>query len=80
MLSTVPFAVTFSPTKALVTCSRLTSELNLDGDWQADLRAHGGRDKAVFVYSSDYYEYWKKELPRDDLRYGNFGETSSPPT
>ena len=49
-------------------------ELNLDGDRQADLRVHGGRDKAVYVYSSDYYEYWKQELRRDDLRYGNFGE------
>ena len=49
-------------------------ELNLDGDRQADLSVHGGRDKAVYVYSSDYYEYWKQKLRRDDLRYGNFGE------
>ena len=49
-------------------------ELNLVGDRQADLSVHGGRDKAVYVYSSDYYEYWKQELRRDDLRYGNFGE------
>jgi len=48
--------------------------LNLDGDGQADLRVHGGRDKAVYVYSSDYYEYWKAELQRDDLPCGQFGE------
>lgn len=49
-------------------------ELNLDEDRQADLSVHGGRDKAVYVYSGDYYEYWKQELRCDDLRYGNFGE------
>jgi MOSC domain-containing protein YiiM len=49
-------------------------KLNLDGDGQADLRVHGGVDKAVYVYSVDNYEYWKHELGRDDLSYGQFGE------
>ncbi len=48
--------------------------LNLDGDRQADLRVHGGADKAVYVYSIENYEYWKHELGRDDLTYGQFGE------
>lgn len=48
--------------------------LNLDGDGQADLRVHGGPDKAVYVYSNDYYECWGLELQRDDLPYGQFGE------
>lgn len=48
--------------------------LNLDGDRQADLRVHGGVDKAVYVYSIENYEYWKHELGRDDLTYGQFGE------
>jgi pimeloyl-ACP methyl ester carboxylesterase len=30
--------------------------LNLDGDHQADLRVHGGRDKAVYAYPSEFYE------------------------
>jgi len=49
-------------------------ELNLDGDRQADLRVHGGPDKAVYVYSFDNYEYWKHELARTALPYGQFGE------
>jgi MOSC domain-containing protein YiiM len=54
---------------------RLTvRRLNLDGDGQADLRVHGGVDKAVYVYSIENYEYWKRELGRDDFTYGQFGE------
>ncbi len=60
--------------KELVAGRLMMRELNLDGDRQADLRVHGGRDKAVYVYSSDYYEYWKQQLRRDDLCYGQFGE------
>ena len=31
-------------------------------------------DKAVYVFSIENYEYWKHELGRDDLTYGQFGE------
>ncbi len=48
--------------------------LNLDGDRQADLSVHGGRDKAVYVYPSEHYDYWRKELPDMDLPWGMFGE------
>ncbi len=48
--------------------------LNLDGDDQADRVAHGGLDKAVYVYSAENYAYWKRELDREDLPYGQFGE------
>src|SRR5262245_59643996 len=47
---------------------------NLDGDGQADLNAHGGVHKAAYAYSIENYEYWKRELGRDDFRYGQFGE------
>jgi MOSC domain-containing protein YiiM len=47
---------------------------NLDGDGQADLSAHGGIHKAVYVYSFDHYAYWRDELGRGDLRHGQFGE------
>ena len=47
---------------------------NLDGDGQADLTVHGGWDKAVYVYPSEHYAYWRKELPGIDLPYGSFGE------
>ena len=49
--------------------------LNLDGDGQADLEAHGGIYKAAYVYSLDHYAYWRRELGRDeDFPYAQFGE------
>jgi MOSC domain-containing protein YiiM len=48
--------------------------LNLDGDGQADLSVHGGPSKAVYVYPSEHYDYWKKELPQMQLSWGMFGE------
>jgi len=48
--------------------------LNLDGDRQADLTLHGGPDKAVYVYPSEHYDYWRKELPGTELPWGMFGE------
>jgi len=48
--------------------------LNLDGDRQADLSVHGGPEKAVYVYPSEHYEFWRRELPDMDLRWGMFGE------
>jgi MOSC domain-containing protein YiiM len=48
--------------------------LNLDGDRQADLNVHGGKDKAVYCYPIEHYAYWKKELPGRDLPLGMFGE------
>jgi MOSC domain-containing protein YiiM len=48
--------------------------LNLDGDRQADLSVHGGRDKAVYAYPSEHYAYWKRELPGTPLPWGSFGE------
>ena len=48
--------------------------LNLDGDRQADLTVHGGPYKAVYVYPSEHYDFWKNELPEMDLPWGMFGE------
>jgi MOSC domain-containing protein YiiM len=48
--------------------------LNLDGDRQADLSVHGGPSKAVYVYPSEHYDYWKRELPDIELPWGMFGE------
>jgi MOSC domain-containing protein YiiM len=48
--------------------------LNLDGDRQADLSVHGGPTKAVYVYPSEHYEFWKQELPQMALPWGMFGE------
>ncbi|HEX6723814.1 MAG TPA: MOSC domain-containing protein [Gaiella sp.] len=48
--------------------------LNLDGDGQADLRVHGGPDKAVYAYPSESYELWSRERPELALGSGVFGE------
>jgi MOSC domain-containing protein YiiM len=48
--------------------------LNLDGDRQADLSVHGGPSKAVYVYPSEHYDYWKHELPEMKQPWGMFGE------
>jgi MOSC domain-containing protein YiiM len=48
--------------------------LNLDGDGQADLVGHGGIYKAAYAYSVENYEFWKRELGREDLSFGQFGE------
>jgi len=50
------------------------ASLNLDGDEQSDLSVHGGREKAVYVYPSEHYDDWHRELPETDLPWGAFGE------
>jgi MOSC domain-containing protein YiiM len=49
-------------------------KLNLDGDRQADLTVHGGEYKAVYCYPVEHYEYWKAQLPEQQLPIGMFGE------
>ncbi len=53
------------------------SQVNLDGDAQADLRVHGGPDKAVYAYPSEHLAIWRAELgqPLDDA--APFGENLS---
>jgi MOSC domain-containing protein YiiM len=58
------------PVKGRVRVDRL----NIEGDRQSDLTVHGGVDKAVYVYPSEHYEFWRKELPDFDLPWGAFGE------
>jgi ferredoxin-NADP reductase/MOSC domain-containing protein YiiM/ferredoxin len=48
--------------------------LNLDGDGQADLKGHGGEQRAVMVYQIETYRYWERELGRNGFEYGQFGE------
>jgi MOSC domain-containing protein YiiM len=47
---------------------------NLEGDKQSDRLRHGGTRKAVCVYPSEHYAFWRNELPGVDLPYGSFGE------
>ena len=57
-----------------VTGPRRVRKLNVDGDGQGDLAGHGGEQRAVFVYQTDSYRYWERELKRDDFVHGQFGE------
>ncbi len=57
-----------------VTGARMVRRLNVDGDGQGDLQGHGGEQRAVLVYQADSYRYWQKQLAREDLEFGNFGE------
>jgi MOSC domain-containing protein YiiM len=50
--------------------------LNLDGDRQADLKVHGGRDKAVYAYPVEHLPLWNDELGTD-FGPGTFGENLS---
>ena len=61
--------------KTPVSGRRLLRSLNLDGDGQADLQGHGGIHKAVYVYSTENYQFWANELGRSDFAAaGQFGE------
>lgn len=47
--------------------------INLDGDDQADRKAHGGPDKAVYAYAVEDIQWWEQQLAQP-LQYGGFGE------
>src|SRR5262249_7138907 len=46
--------------------------VNVVGDGQADLRVHGGRDKAGYSYAVEGYAWWSDALGRT-LRAGTVG-------
>jgi len=60
--------------KAPVHEPRWLGRTQLDGDEQADLRVHGGPDKALLAYATVHYPEWTARLGLDELPYGAFGE------
>jgi ferredoxin-NADP reductase/MOSC domain-containing protein YiiM/ferredoxin len=52
----------------------MVRRLNVDGDGQGDLAGHGGEQRAVMVYQTESYDFWRAYLGRDDLEPGHFGE------
>jgi MOSC domain-containing protein YiiM len=54
----------------------MVERLGLVGDQQADLRVHGGPDKAVYCYPIEHYAKWLAERPSAEalLVPGGFGE------
>lgn len=78
----VPFAragATSAIDKSIVDRALSITLLGLDSDEQADLRVHGGPDKAIHAYAWDHYRYWRQQLPECQLweRPGAFGENFS---
>ena len=60
--------------KSLVTDETVfVGATNIVGDEQADLRVHGGFDKAVYAYPSDHWMWWEGEH-RFACRPAAFGE------
>jgi MOSC domain-containing protein YiiM len=47
--------------------------VNLEGDTQADRKAHGGPDKALYAYAREDAQWWERSLGRP-LAFGEFGE------
>lgn len=47
--------------------------VNVAGDAQADLRVHGGPDKAVYAYAREDIAWWEEQLDRE-IPDGMFGE------
>lgn len=60
--------------KAPVDGPVVVGDVNLAGDRQADLRFHGGRNKAVYAYPSEHYAFWRREVPTLEDGWGLFGE------
>jgi MOSC domain-containing protein YiiM len=60
--------------KAAVAGPVKVGRTNIDGDGQANLKFHGGPDKAILAYSADHYPQWRRELAMPDLPHGGFGE------
>lgn len=48
--------------------------MGIDGDGQADLKNHGGIDKAICVYASEHQPAWAQFLGIDQFPNGGFGE------
>jgi len=47
--------------------------VNLEGDDQADRKAHGGPDKSVYAYAIEDVRWWEEKLGQS-LQHGEFGE------
>ena len=49
---------------------------DLEGNAQADLKNHGGPDKAVCCYSAEHYSSWRSllRLSEEEFGFGAFGE------
>jgi MOSC domain-containing protein YiiM len=65
--------------KRIVSGPQRVEAVGLQGDAQADLRVHGGVDKAVHAYPWEHYDCWRTLFPDNPLFQapGGFGENLS---
>jgi len=59
----------------------MAHHLGIDGDEQANLKVHGGIEKAIYAYPLEHYAFWKDCLVKEnrlhlgqELQHGSFGE------
>ena len=55
---TVKSGIFKTPTEKIITITHN----GINGDAQADLKAHGGPDKIICVYPAEHHDWWDKEL------------------
>ena len=60
--------------KSPVVGTVFVTRTGLTGDAQADLKHHGGVDKAVLAYAASHYALWRQELATTNFCCGGFGE------
>lgn len=66
--------VTTGRSKKPVRGSVMLRTSNLDRGGQADLVNRGGIYRSASAYPVEHYDYWRRELGRDDFTFGQFGE------
>lgn len=59
--------------KKSVTDSIWLSETGFNGDGQADIKNHGGLDKAILMYPYDHYAFWEEKY-KQKFDIPSFGE------
>ena len=60
--------------KKSVDQSIFLGETDVKNDVVIDRIHHGGIDKACYLYGFNHYEFWKKQFPDLNFKYGMFGE------
>ena len=60
--------------KSPITKPVRVSKTGIEGDRQSDTKLHGGPTRPISVYASEYYQFWRQELAKQDLPWGYFGE------
>lgn len=66
----VPTAIFKSP----VTGPVMVRTTGVEGDFQANLEAHGGPDKTVHAFPSENYSFYQSRFGNEDYPRGYFGE------